>query len=145
MHPQRRRCYHDIPIGRDHWHMFDFSQLIAAYNALANGIKTLADLRLKKGERHRAALLSVYIAANESKSYIAGLKLRKSPDQTREAQIARLWSEAALNMRPIDRNLADKCLLFSSTIAEATAWTTSEIDQARTSVSAIFEQARKLL
>lgn len=125
--------------------MFDFSQLIAAYNALAQGIKALADLRLKRGERYRAALLSVYIAANESKSYIAGLKLRKSPDQTREAQIARLWSEAALNMRPIDRDLADKCLLFSGSIAEATTWSNTEIDQARASITSIFEQARKLL
>jgi hypothetical protein len=125
--------------------MLEFSQVIAVYNAIANGVKALADYRSKNSEKYKSALLLVYTAANESKSYITGLKNRKSPDQEREAKIARLWTEAAVNLRTIDRDLAEKCLVFGDSVAESTEWSREQVDEARKSVTAIFEQARGLL
>jgi hypothetical protein len=125
--------------------MIEFSQILQAYNAIADGIKALAGTRRRKSAHYEAALLRVYTAANESRSYIAGLKNRKQPDAARETMIARLWSEAAVNLRKIDRKLADQCLVFGSSISESTRWSNAEVDAARKSVTEIFEQARKLL
>lgn len=121
--------------------MFELENL----NVIAEGIKALAASRRRKTKDYEAALLRVYTAANESRSYIAGLKNRKHPDQERETRIARLWSEAAVSLRKIERGLADQCLVVGGAISESTHWSAKEIDNARRAVTEIFEQARRLL
>lgn len=125
--------------------MIEFTQILQAYNAIVDGIRALAGTRRRKSAAYEAALLRVYTAANESRSYIAGLKNRKQADAARETMIARLWSEAAVSLRKIDRKLADQCLVFGNTISESTRWSNAQVDAARKLVTEIFEQSRRLL
>lgn len=125
--------------------MVEVNQLIAIFNSLFNWLKAAADKRGQMDVDFKKALLAVYIASNETKSYISGLKLRKKPDRTREATLSRLWSEAAVELRQIDKKLADKCLLQGDYLAQATSWSDEEVDRARHSINDLFNHARKLL
>lgn len=125
--------------------MIDASGIAGLLGAINDWLKTLSGRRARSHERHKHALLSVYTACSESKSYMNGLKLRKSADTEREARLARLWSEAAVELRRIDKDLAAKCLLLSDAVTGSTSWNNEEIDRVRDAVRESFEQARRLL
>lgn len=125
--------------------MIEVNQLISLFDSIVHLLQAAADRYSRSSATYKRALLAVYVASSETKSYVMGLKQRKSPDREREAKLSRLWSEAAVELRHIDRDLADKCLLHSDFLAEAMQWSDSEIDQARNSIKDVFEQARELL
>lgn len=125
--------------------MIDATGIAGVLGALSEWLKTLSTRRARARDQHKHALLSVYTACSESKSYMNGLKLRKSADTEREARLARLWSEAAVELRRIDKDLAAKCLLLSDAVTESTSWDSREIDRVRDAVRETFERARRLL
>lgn len=125
--------------------MVDVSQLIAIFNSLFNWLKRAADDRARHDQAFSDALLRVYVACSETKSYLRGLKLRKHRDLEREGLLSRLWNEAAVALRGIDRELADQCLLQGSLLADALSWTEAQVDAARESLDKLFQRARALL
>jgi hypothetical protein len=125
--------------------MIAFADIISALKMVAGGIKSLADSKERKDAKYDAAILRIYTAASESKIYIAGLKNRKNPDENRERKLTRLWNKAAVGLRNYDKDIADQCLVVGDSISESTTWSRSQIDEARESVTDIFDQARRLL
>lgn len=125
--------------------MIAFADIISALKVVAGGIRSLADSKEKKDAKYDAAILRIYTAASESKIYIAGLKNRKNPDENRERKLTRLWNKAAVGLRKYDKKIADQCLIIGDSISESTSWSRTQIDEARKTVTDIFNQARKLL
>ena len=125
--------------------MLSFSQVIQLFNSLFDWLKLAAGEKGRLDAETRAALLKVYVASNETKAYVTGLKLRKHADREREARLARLWTEAAVALRHLDRDLADKCLLQGDALAGSMNWSHAQIDDARNHINEVFQHARKLL
>jgi len=123
----------------------ELNQLISLFNAIVRMLKAAAEHHGRRDAAYKRALLAVYAASGETKSYVTGLKQRKHPDREREAKLVRLWNEAAVELRGIDHELADKCLLHADFLAGATQWSDPDIDRARESLRELFEQARRLL
>ena len=71
----------------------------------------IAELGGRKTERHDQALAAIYAATNETRIYIAHTLQTKGRDQRRETELARLSTKAAVPVRHVDRDLADRCLL----------------------------------
>jgi hypothetical protein len=102
-------------------------------------------------ERHRrddqidAALAAIYAAANETRIYLARLEETGRRKRKIEAELARLWSKAAVPVRRFDRKLADECLLKARFWVSPDRWEEDDLTEKRLGVDAIYEQARALL
>jgi hypothetical protein len=104
------------------------------------GMLNARDVRDKAD--YKAALKSIYVAAFETKAYLASTDSRKSDT---ELKLSRLWSEAAVELRPINFDLADRCLIKADYWADPSKWSQSQIDDARIGLETIISEARKLL
>lgn len=125
--------------------MIEVGQLISVFDHLINWLKTAGEGRRQNREEYKKALLIIYMAANETKSYIASLKRRKNPDLERERKLSQLWREASVELREIDRDFAQRCLLKSDYWADPTSWSNEDIDNARISINEVFNRAKELL
>jgi len=125
--------------------MIEVGQLINLFGHVIGWLKTARDVKASDKEEYKKALLTLYLAANETRIYIATLKRRKRPDRDREARLSRLWSEAAVELREIDPDLAKRCLLKGEYWADPTRWTDQQIADARISLKELFDRARELL
>ena len=125
--------------------MITLTNLIAVFNSIATWLKTLGSFSEKQEARYKAALRALYLAANETKAYVATLKRRKNPDQDRELRLSKLWVDAAIELRKINKALAKKCILKAEYWADPTAWSDKQIDNTRDSLKEIYNECRKLL
>lgn len=125
--------------------MIELNQLVAVFQHIITWLKLATDEKKRSNEDYKKALLSVYFAANETKTYMATVKRRKKPDARREAELSRMWTQAAVEIRELDAELAKKCLLRGDYWADPTAWTQDELDQAKISLKEIFDRSRELL
>ncbi len=125
--------------------MIDAGTLMRLFDNVLGWLKSARDERAKNEERYRRALLSVYLAANETKAYLATMKRRKHPDHDRERNLSRLWSEAAVDLRKVDPDLAKRCLLTGDYWADPTAWSEPALQEARITLKELYERARELL
>ena len=125
--------------------MIDVGNLIQLFNNVIGWLKSARDEQAQEEEHYRHALLSVYLAANETKAYLAMMKRRKYPDRERERNLSRLWSEAAVELRKVDPDLARRCLLTGDYWADPTAWSEQALGEARITLKELYERARELL
>lgn len=125
--------------------MIELTQLVSVFQHIISWLKLANDEKQKDREDYKKALLSVYLAANETKLYVATLKRRKKADIKRQAELSRLWTQAAVEIRELDAALAQKCLLRGDYWADPTEWTQEELESARISLKEIFERSRELL
>lgn len=125
--------------------MIEINQLVSVFQHVITWLKLASDEKQRHSEDYKKALLSVYFAANETKIYVATVKRRHKPDTRREAELSRLWTQAAVEIRELGPVLAQKCLLRGDYWADPTAWTEQELEQAKISLKEIFERSRGLL
>lgn len=125
--------------------MIDVGNLIQLFHTVIGWLKSAREDRVQDEERHRRALLSVYLAANETKAYLATMKRRKHPDRDRERTLSRLWSEAAVDLRKVDPDLARRCLLSGDYWADPTEWSEEALEEARITLRELYDRARALL
>ena len=119
--------------------------LISAFGAVGSWLDRLIKTRATQDEAHRLALSKIYVASNETKFYMSRLNEGKRRSRNTERSLAALWTEAAVDLRKIDQELAERCLLKGDYWADPKKWTDSQIKKARIGVDRVFRDARKLM
>jgi len=114
-------------------------------NYVISWFNTLAQDNRRNDEDYKKALLKIYLAANETRAYIATLKKRKNQDREKEVQLAHLWTEASVELRSINPDLAQRCLLKGEYWSDPLNWDHDSIDTARISLKEVTRRAQKLL
>jgi hypothetical protein len=104
------------------------------------GMIDATDVRNKAA--YKTALKSIYVAAFETKAYLAPTRAQ-NPDT--ELQLSRLWTDAALELQPINPNLAERCLIKAEYWADPSTWTQQQIDESRIGLDGIIGESRQLL
>ena len=115
-----------------------FDRCLAALGLIREG-------RKRRGERTDQALYALYAALNETKAYIDHLDSGKRRNKKREWAIARLWHDASVPLRDIDRDLAERCFIKGSFWLERDAWTDAMIKRKRIKLDQVMRSTRKLL
>jgi hypothetical protein len=105
---------------------------------------------IRQGRRHRdertdQALYALYAALNETKAYIQILASGKKRDRKREWAIAKLWHDASVPLRDIDRDLAERCFIKGSYWLEPDTWSDVMISRKRIKLDQVLKSTRNLL
>lgn len=125
--------------------MIEVGQLVKVVLDIFKWLSHYGEGRVRDRAALKQALLKVYLAANETRAYLATLKRRKEADRDRERMLSRLWSEAAVELSEIHPGLADRSLLEGHYWADPTDWSDTDLQRARDAVKSVFEEARGLL
>lgn len=102
-------------------------------------------------ERHRdedredAALMAIYVAAQETRLYIDRLRRCQAPDREAEEELARLWQKAAVPIRHFDPDLAERCMGKADYWLNPEAWSEEDIRANRIEIDRVYRQARNML
>ncbi len=113
--------------------------------------KTLAAIGLiRDGKRRRdektdQALLALYVALAETRAYVTARARGTRRSRTKETSLAKLWHNAAVPLRHIDPNLANRCFLKGSYWLEPDIWSKPKINESGIALDRVFEAARALL
>ena len=113
--------------------------------------KTLAvlglirDQKRQRTERTDQALLALYAALAETRSYMSELKQGTAQDTARQFAIAQLWYRASVPLRRIDKDLAERCFLKGGYWMEPNVWEQSQLETKRITIDSVFEATQQLL
>ena len=105
----------------------------------------IRDQKKQRTEQIDQALLALYAALAETRSYLSDLKDGKRRDKKREFAIARLWNTASVPLRQIDKDLAERCFLKGGYWMEPEAWDQKKIEAKGITIDSVFEATRQLL
>jgi hypothetical protein len=131
--------------------------IIGLLGPLKDWLKLNSDVRNTRRQEEREALLALYTALNETRLYVNSqdatrLSRRSSSGSPpnprspeREEQLCRLWMEASVRLRHLNRDLAARCLIKSDYWAEPDSWADADVRAARIELDRVFKEARALL
>ncbi|MDA2934585.1 hypothetical protein MYX82_09615 [Acidobacteria bacterium AH-259-D05] len=126
--------------------MTTFSTLMTIFTQLREWFTTISAEKTQHREEIRTALKSIYVAALETKMYLADIRdPQEKVNRETEAKLSLLWAEAAVALREIDPDLANRCLLKADYWSDPNRWTDYQIDQSRIRVDQVYDEARRLL
>src|SRR5690348_14778143 len=108
-------------------------------------LRTIGRGHRSRTDRHDAALTAIYAAANETRMYIADATETTRRSTARERKLVRLWTKAAVPVRHLDRQLADRCLLKADLWIDPSQWSPAQIREFRIGIDEVYEHARQLL
>ena len=117
----------------------------ALVSGLLKLIETVKNAGARRTQRHDQALATIYAAANETRMYIRDAQATKKREPAREARLVRLWTKAAVPVRHIDRQLADRCLLKADFWINPKHWTPAQVREFHIGIDEVYEYARQLL
>lgn len=100
---------------------------------------------LRRDERKRKAVAAFLEALSETRMYMARLAQGEDDDRETEAKLARLWNTAAVELRDVDHDLADRCMVKGQYWSDPRGWSMDEKEEARIKLDTVFQQARSLL
>ncbi len=123
----------------------EIATAIAFFDRLFAAVGLLRAKQKEKSERTDQALYALYTALNETKAYISFLKSGKEQDREREHAIAKLWYDASVPLRKVDRDLAERCFLKGSYWLERDTWSQLMINRKRIGLNQVIESTRDLL
>ena len=121
---------------------------VCAFTLFDKALSVLGLIRDSKKERSakiEQALLALYAALAETRSYISEQENGKPRNQEREYAIARLWSTASVPLREIDPKLAERCFEKGGYWMEPDAWDQKRIHAKGIAIESMFEATRQLL
>lgn len=84
-------------------------ELTGIVKSLFGLVPTLLSLPKERRELRDTALRAILVALEETYLYYRDQDRGKSRDLDKEAQLVRYWSAAAIPMRHVDANLAQRC------------------------------------
>jgi hypothetical protein len=117
----------------------------AIFDRLLNAIGLIREGRKRRNERTDQALYALYTALNETKAYVEQLNSGKRRNRKTERAIAKLWHDASVPLRDIDRELANRCFIKGSYWMEPETWTEMKIEEKQIKLDQVMESTRKLL
>jgi hypothetical protein len=91
------------------------------------------------------ALRSISFALDETYLYYAELESGQPRNDERERQLSKYWSAAAIPMRHLDKELAEKCDLKSEYWINPDNWSDIKIEEVGISLGKVRGHYRKLL
>ncbi|MFZ1701242.1 MAG: hypothetical protein WBO10_14865 [Pyrinomonadaceae bacterium] len=124
----------------------DAGILITLFSQIREWLNRADTKSTKRQAEVKSALKSIYLAAFETKSYLAAIHERNEQQNVEiEKSLSRLWADAAVELRTIDKDLSDRCLVKGRYWSNPSEWSREEIDESRINVNEVFEDARGLL
>jgi hypothetical protein len=117
----------------------------AIFDRCLAALGLIRERRKYRNERIDQALYALYTALNETKAYIQHLDSGKRRDRKREFAIAKLWHDASIPLRHIDRNLAERCFMKGSYWLEPYTWTDLIVKKKRIKLDEVLKSTRDLL
>jgi len=117
----------------------------AVFDRVLGALGLIREDRKHRNERTDQALYALYAALHETKSYIQDLDSGKKRERSRELAIAKLWHDASVPLRDIDRDLADRCFIKGSYWLEPDTWTDMMIKRKRIKLDQVLKSTRDLL
>ena len=137
--------------------MIEIPVLLKATDSVLGWFGFLRKERKEKSERERQALKALYLALIETSMYFRRLdrpylaKNKKEEKvgfqrniQTEEA-LARLWTEASVELRDVEPELAQRCFFKGQFWADRDAWTQDDIRKADIVLEKLRRDAQFLL
>ena len=92
-----------------------------------------------------AALSTLYVAANETANYLAGLRRTRRRGLKKERELTGLWTNAGITLQSLDKDLAIRCLRKGQYWADPDSWTDADVKRARIDLVRVQRDARLLL
>jgi hypothetical protein len=117
----------------------------AIFDRCLAALGLLRERRKYRDEKIDQALYALYAALNETKTYIQHLDSGKRPNRKREWAIAKLWQDASVPLRAVDRDLAERCFMKSSYWLQPDTWTEVMIKNKRIKLDQVLKSTRSLL
>lgn len=125
--------------------MLDSTAAIGMFDKTLSVIGLIRDGKRRKDERTDQALFALYTALVETRAYVDELKKTKRRNRRKEYALAKLWSDASVPLRHIDRDLAYRCFLKGSYWLERDTWSQARIKRSGIELRTVFEATRELL
>lgn len=123
----------------------ELATAIAVFDRLLAAVGLLRAKKKERDEKTDQSLYALYAALNETKAYISHLESGKRRSKKREFAIARLWHDASVPLRKVDRDLAERCFIKGSYWLEPDAWSQLMINRKRIGLDQVIESTRDLL
>lgn len=123
----------------------DISLLLKIAESLRDFLDALDKSKLSKKERLKAALFSVMTAANETRSYLAGMKSKKESKPEVEMRLSSLWTKASVGLIEFDKDLAEICRLSGEYWSDPREWSYSEINNVKRLLRVVSERVERLM
>jgi hypothetical protein len=98
-----------------------------------------------RAAREDAALRALLMAVNSTKRYLGSRAQGRPPSTRTQARLVRLWTDAAVKVRRLDRELAHRLQLTAEYWAHPERWTARDMRTARIRIEEIAAAARSLL
>jgi hypothetical protein len=125
--------------------MLDPAVAFTLFDKMLAGLGLLREGKKQRTEKIEQALLALYAAIAETKSYIQVQHSGALRSREREFEIAKLWHKASVPLRTIDPEFAGRCFLKGGYWMEPEAWDQTRIAGQGISIDAVFEATRALL
>jgi hypothetical protein len=125
--------------------MFDPALAIGIFDRLLTTLGLIRDGKRQRNDKTDQALSMLYVALNETKSYAEYLQIGKRRNRKREYQIARLWDDASIPLRYIDKEFAMRCCEKSNYWMSPQVWTNDQIEKKGITLDQMFKITRNLL
>jgi hypothetical protein len=137
--------------------MMQFTTIFAALALAKEWIEFIRSGSSVKNEKYERALEAVWEALNETKIYIGSIERRMAnpdhsptdPERARkdeaEAQLSRLWKNAALKIRHYDPDLASRLTRKADYWANPDKWSAADVIRARITIDEVDNEATLLM
>jgi hypothetical protein len=125
--------------------MPEAATILAVADKVLSAIGLAREGKRAKEQRRRDALNALYAAINETQLYISERREGKKRNRRREFQIARLWSDAATAVSPLDHRLARICHCKRTYWCEADLWDDARIARNGIKIETVQRKIRRLL
>ena len=117
----------------------------AIFDRLLAALGLIRESRKQRTERIDESLYALYTALNETKAYLSLLDSGKKRNRKKEWAIAKLWYDASVPLRKIDRDLAERCFIKGSYWLEPDTWTGLMVKKKRIGLDQVLKSTRNLL
>lgn len=118
---------------------------LALFDRLLATLGLIRENRKNKVDRTDQALYALYAAVNETKLYAIRLGSGTRRNRKIEFAIAKLWSDASIPLRTIDRDLADRCFEKSGYWLNPEIWTDLKVKRKRIKLDQVEKSLHALL
>jgi len=136
--------------------LLDIPILLNLADSLRNWLGFLSKEKTDQNERERKALKALYAALMETSMYfrrldsphLARTKREQKEfqrDIAREEALARLWTEASVELRDVDEDLATRCFFKAQYWTNRDAWTAEDVHNANIALQRVTRDAQALL